>query len=77
VSKHDSVKDAFLLRQEFSVDDFDDSKEPDFDKGLSGAWNGFKRVGQDPATNGAETGKRACGAYFGVDFCEHVELLVL
>jgi hypothetical protein len=57
------------------LQDYDgDDNAPDFEEGLYGNWRGFQRVGQGTVTNGAETGKRACGGYFGVDFCEHVHL---
>jgi hypothetical protein len=59
------------------LDEHDGDEEPEFDKGLSGNWNGFQRVGQGTVTNGAETGKRACGGYFGVDFCEHYMVLTI
>jgi hypothetical protein len=48
--------------------------EPDFDKGISGLWHGFERVGQGSVTNGEDMGKRACGGYFGLVFCERVDL---
>jgi hypothetical protein len=63
-------KEARLGHEEILVHE----KEPNFEKGITGQWNGFVRVGQGSVTNGAETGKRACGGYFGVDFCEHTDL---
>jgi hypothetical protein len=53
---------------------FDGDDEPDFEKGLSAHWRGFQRVGQGVVTNGVETGKKACGTYYGVDFCPNVHL---
>lgn len=47
--------------------------EPDFEKKLRGLWNGFIRVGQGKVTNGIETGKKACGNYYGTVGCPHVE----
>lgn len=59
-------------KHEFDGDFAED--EPDFEKDLRAQWAGFIRVGQGSVTNGAETGKKACGGYFGVDFCPHPEL---
>lgn len=44
------------------------------ERGMRVVWAGLERVGQGSVTNGVETGKRACGGYFGLDFCSHPEL---
>ncbi len=62
------------LEHEEILRSFDSEAEPDFEEGLSGNWRGWQRVGQGGVTNGAETGKKACGGYFGVDFCPHPDL---
>lgn len=63
-----------LARQEHDDILHDGLDEPDFDEGVSGFWRGFQRVGHGVVTNSAETGKRACGGYFGIDFCKYPEL---
>jgi hypothetical protein len=47
---------------------------PEFERRMRVVWAGFERVGQGLVTNGVETGKCACGGYFGLDFCNHPEL---
>jgi hypothetical protein len=70
----DELRAVARLEHEEILRGFDTYNEPDFESGLSAYWRGFQRVGQGEVTNGAETGKKACGGYFGVDFCPNVHL---